>query len=333
MAYQKGLTATLAELEAFYKSENAGDILELCNQTNDILSDVQFMESNQSDGHVTRIRTGLPPVYWRRLYKGTPPGKSQWTQVKEGCSMLEARSELDTKELELYGDKARAFRLSEDKAFMESMRQKVASTLFYGDHDNRPDEFNGLVKRYPAKDAPNVIDAGGAEKGKCTSMWLICWGDNTIHGIYPKGSVAGLRNRDLGEYMTTDEDGNRFQCVGSLYSWNLGLALRDWRSVVRVCNIPAASLSLRKGEKGFVDLQALTVRAKNMMPEQMRGRAIWYCNQDVLTGLELQATDAGNVHLVYGEFFNSRAVPNLHGRPVRQCDAILSTEDPAPAKA
>lgn len=165
MAYQKGLTATLAELEAFYKSENAGDILELCNQTNDILSDVQFMESNQSDGHVTRIRTGLPPVYWRRLYKGTPPGKSQWTQVKEGCSMLEARSELDTKELELYGDKARAFRLSEDKAFMESMRQKVASTLFYGDHDNRPDEFNGLVKRYRRR-MRQRDRRGGAEKGK-----------------------------------------------------------------------------------------------------------------------------------------------------------------------
>ena len=197
MAYQKGLTATLAELEAFYKSENAGDILELCNQTNDILSDVQFMESNQSDGHVTRIRTGLPPVYWRRLYKGTPPGKSQWTQVKEGCSMLEARSELDTKELELYGDKARAFRLSEDKAFMESMRQKVASTLFYGDHDNRPDEFNGLVKRYPAKDAPNVIDAGGAEKGKCTSMWLICWGTTPFTASIRKVPLPGSGTKTL----------------------------------------------------------------------------------------------------------------------------------------
>lgn len=333
MAYLKGLTATLAELEAFYRSENAGDILELCNQTNDILSDVQFMESNQSDGHVTRIRTGLPPVYWRRLYRGTPPGKSQWTQVKEGCSMLEAHSELDVKELELYGDRARAFRLSEDKAFMESMRQKVATTLFYGDHDVRPDEFNGLVKRYPAKDAPNVIDAGGTEKGACTSMWLISWGESSIHGIYPKGSVAGLQNRDLGEYMTADEDGNRFQCVGSVYSWNLGLALRDWRAVVRICNIPVASLALRSGEKGFVDLQALTVKAKNMMPEQLRNKAIWYCNQDALTGLELQATDAGNVHLVYGQYFNSNAVPALHGRPIRQCDAILSTEDPAPAKA
>ena len=77
MSYEKGLVATLAELEDFYKGQPAGDIIELMNQTNDILSDVQWMESNQSDGHLTRVRTGLPAVYWRRLYQGTPPSKSQ----------------------------------------------------------------------------------------------------------------------------------------------------------------------------------------------------------------------------------------------------------------
>lgn len=332
MAYEKGLVATLAELEQFYAGQAAGDILELMNQTNDILSDVTFMESNQSDGHLTRIRTGLPEVYWRRLYRGTPPSKSQWTQVKEGCSMLEARSEIDVKELELYGDRAKAFRLSEDKAFMESMRQKAAKTLFYGDNDLYPDEFNGLLKRYPSVGAPNVIDAGGKIAGGCTSMWLIAWGDNTIHGLYPKGSLGGLHNKDLGEYMTTDDEGRKFQCVGSLYTWNLGLALRDWRSVVRIANIPAASLTKRKGDSAFIDLQALTIQAKNLMPETMRGRAIWYVNQDALTALEIQSSDAGNVNLVYGEYFNSKAVPNLHGRPIRQCDVILSTEDPAPKK-
>ena len=51
-----GLVATLAELEDFYKGQAAGDIIELMNQTNDILSDVPWMESNQSDGHLTRIR-------------------------------------------------------------------------------------------------------------------------------------------------------------------------------------------------------------------------------------------------------------------------------------
>ncbi|MBE6441850.1 MAG: hypothetical protein E7022_05890 [Desulfovibrio desulfuricans] len=326
MSYKKGLVATLAELEDFYKGQPAGEVIELMNQTNDILSDVQWMESNQSDGHLTRIRTGLPEVYWRRLYKGTPPSKSQWSQVKEVCGMLEALQELDVAEVELYGDKARAFRLSESKAFAEAMRQKVASTLFYGDNGATPDEFNGFAMRYPSTSSPNVITAGGSTANKETSMYCIAWGADTVHGLYPKGSTGGLHNEDLGKYMTTDSGGNKFQCVGDKYNWRCGLAVRDWRAVVRICNIDSTKLTVRKGQTGYIDLQALTIKAKNLMPANMRNRAIWYCNQDVLTALELQAIDNGNVQLVYGEQFNSKAVPFLHGRPIRQCDAIVSTE-------
>lgn len=63
MSYNKGIVATLPELEQFYKGKKAGDIIELMNQTNDIITDIPFMESNHSDGHLTRIRTGLPEVY------------------------------------------------------------------------------------------------------------------------------------------------------------------------------------------------------------------------------------------------------------------------------
>ena len=62
------------------------------------------------------------------------------------------------------------------------------------------------------------------------------------------------------------------------------------------------------------------------MPQNLSDKDILYCIYDVLTALELQSTDAGNVHLVYGDLFNSKAIPNLHGRPIRQCDALLSTE-------
>lgn len=325
MSYNKGMVATLAELEDFYRGQHAGDIIELMNQTNDIMTDVKWMESNQSDGHLTRIRTGLPEVYWRRLYKGVPPSKSQWSQVKESCGMLEALMEIDQREIELYGDRASRFRLSEAKAFTEAMRQKVAHTLFYGDSNVNPDEFNGLGMRYPTKNSPHVLDAGGTGN-KCTSLWLVCWGENTCHGIYPKGSTGGFSSENLGKYLAIDSEGKKFQCVGDLFKWNCGLAVRDWRAVVRVCNIDTTKLAIRKGGTGFIDLQALTIQAKNMMPENMRTQAIWYCNQDVLNGFELQSTDAGNVHLVYGEAFASKAVPNLHGRPIRQCDAILSTE-------
>ena len=326
MSYKKGLVATLAELEDFYKGQPAGEVIELMNQSNDILSDVQWMESNQSDGHLTRIRTGLPEVYWRRLYKGTPPSKSEWAQVKETCGMLEALQELDVAEVELYGDKARAFRLSEAKAFSEAMRQKVATTLFYGDNSTVPDEFNGFEKRYPGISSPHVINAAGSTSNKMTSMYLVCWGADTVHGLYPKGSSGGLQKEDLGKYMTTDASGNKFQVYGDKYNWRCGLAVRDWRAVVRICNIDTTKLTVRKGQTGWVDLQALTIKAKNMMPPQMRSKAIWYCNQDVLTALEMQSIDYGTVHLTYGEFFDSKSVPALHGRPIRQCDVLKSTE-------
>ena len=329
MSYNKGLVATLTELEEFYRGEDAGNVIELMNQTNDILTDIPFMEANQSDGHTTSIRTGLPAVYWRRLYKGTPPSKSQYSQVKEVCGMLEALMELDAKEVGLYRDNAAAFRLSEAKAFAESMRQKVASTIFYGDNNANADEFNGLAARYPSLSSPNVINAGGTStaSSKLTSMWLICWGADTVHGIYPKGSAGGIKSENLGKYMTFDGDGNKFQVIGDKYNWDCGLAVRDWRACVRICNIDTSKLTLRKSASGFIDLQGLTIQAKNKMPSPMRSKAIWYANAEIIGALEQQSMDSGSVHLLYGEYFNAKAVPILHGRPIRQCDAIVCNED------
>ena len=180
MSNSAGLVVSLAEMEQFYRGDKAGQIIELMNKTNDIMDDVLWMESNQSDGHLTRIRTGLPEVYWRRLYQGTPPSKSQWSQVKEGCGILEAIMELDVEELRLYGSRDKAFRMSEGVAFAEAMRQKVATTLFYGNSNINPDEFNGLSMRYPAQDAKNVLDAGGRDADGCTSLWLISWGAQSV---------------------------------------------------------------------------------------------------------------------------------------------------------
>ena len=229
-----GFVVSLAEMEQFYRGGKAGQIIELMNKTNDIMDDVLWMESNQSDGHLTRIRTGLPEVYWRRLYQGTPPSKSQWSQVKEGCGILEAIMELDVEELRLYGSRDKSFRMSEGVAFAEAMRQKVAATLFYGDSNLNPDEFNGLSMRYPARDANNVLDAGGRDEAGCTSLWLISWGAQAVHGIYPKGSSGGLSHEDLRTYMAQDPDGRKYQVVGDKYNWRCGLAVRDWRGVVRV---------------------------------------------------------------------------------------------------
>ena len=320
------LVRTLAEWGAFFPENGKSyPVIELMGQDNSINDDMLYMEANGRDGHTSLITTELPEVYFGRVYKGVPISKSGRTQVKDNCAMLTGRNMIDVRVLKLNAKNAGQYRQNENKLFAESLMQKHATTVFYGDADASPDEFFGLHYRYPTKTSPNVVDAGGSGS-KCTSMWGVVWGAGEVHGIFPEGSKAGLSMQALPEADVNDANGNPYRAVGDLWEWNVGLCVSDWRCVVRICNIDTEKLTLKKGESGFVDLHRLTIMAKNKVPSIKRGRMIWYCNQDVMTALELQASDAGNVQLTYGELFNSKQVPFLHGRPVRQCDAILSTE-------
>ncbi|MCV5633279.1 hypothetical protein OFN23_34560, partial [Escherichia coli] len=76
----------------------------------------------------------------------------------------------------------------------------------YGNTSLNPERFMGMAPRYNDKSAANgknIIDAGGTQTDNA-SIWLMCWGENTVHGIYPKGSKAGLQHNDLGEQTLID---------------------------------------------------------------------------------------------------------------------------------
>ena len=187
------MVRTLADWGQFFKTNGRPcDIIELLNQENTILDDILWREATDYDGHRTVVRDGLPCVYWRRLYRGTPPSKSAVSVVKDPVGMLETRSEIDAKLLELHQSQAKAYRMQEAKAFMESLRQSLAMAIFYGNIKDEPDSINGLAPRYAFKNAPQVVDAGGT-KGPMTSIFGVVWGENDVTGIYPKDSPAGSR--------------------------------------------------------------------------------------------------------------------------------------------
>src|SRR5574343_52982 len=94
-------------------------IVELLEQTNDILTDMRWIEGNLPTGHRTTVRTGLPAVAWRLLNQGITPSKSTTAQIDEQCGMLEEWSEVD-KHLALLNGNTAAFRLSEGLAFIEA---------------------------------------------------------------------------------------------------------------------------------------------------------------------------------------------------------------------
>lgn len=104
----------------------------------------------------------------------------------------------------------------------------------------------GLSPRYNALSgfdcAENVLDFGGTG-GANTSIWLCGWGEDTLHGIFPKGSQAGLQIKDLGEQTLLDDNGGHYQGYRSHFKWDCGLSLRDWRYAVRICNIDTASFA------------------------------------------------------------------------------------------
>lgn len=311
-------------------------IAELLNQTNEVLLDMQFLEGNLPTGHRTVVRTGLPTPAWRQLNKGVQPSKSTTAQIDEGCGMLEAFSEVDKDLADLNGDQA-AFRFSEAQAFIEGMNQAFVQTLFYGDTTVNPEKFLGLHPRFStisgAINGQNVIDCGGSGSDN-TSVWLVVWGPNTVHGIFPKASKAGLVHEDLG--IETVENaagvgGARMRAYRDHWQWKCGLAVRDWRYVVRLANVDVSDLA---GSTGTQNAQQLIRKMSTMfdrIPSFGMGKPCFYMNRTVASYLRVQAMDKSQNAVKVEDAGSQFGTPMKGGMsfydvPIRRCDQILNSE-------
>lgn len=300
-------------------------IVEMLNEDNEVLNDATVIEGNLPTGHRTTVRTGLPSATWRKLNYGVAKSKSQTAQVQDSCGMLEAYAEVDKALADLNGNTS-AFRLSEDRAFLEAMNQEMANTLFYGDTDINPERFMGLTPRYDDTSAQNAVNMinGGAVAGQtdCTSVWLVNWDPNVCHLFYPKGSKAGWQHKDLGEETLTDGAGGYYQGYRTHYKWDLGLTLRDWRYVVRIHSIDTSTLV--KDAASGADLVDLLIQALEQV-KGMRGRTVFYANRTITSYLRRQTLNANNVRLSMDEVYGKKSVA-VDGVPIRKTDALLNTE-------
>lgn len=321
---------------------NVTAVIELLNQSNDALQDILWKEGNLSTGHQTTVRTGLPQGTWRKLYKGVQPTKSSRAAVTDTVGLLEARTEVDVDVANLNGNTA-AFRLSEAEAHVEGLTQQFLTTLFYGDTDVNPERFTGLVPRYntvnPAVNvSENVIDGGGTGSDNA-SIWLVVWGENTITGIYPKGSEAGLQHKDLGEIDALDEQGLRYRAFADLWKWKCGVSVRDWRYVVRIANIDVSELQASSGTQAITagtHIHKLMIDAMGRVPSMGKGRAVFYAPRIVASAMakagldrsqnavtiDAAITQSGQVTPGY----TSGSTMRFLGVPIRTVDVLLRTE-------
>lgn len=305
-------------------------IVEILNETNPILEDATFLEGNLPTGHRTSIRTGLPTPTWRKLYGGVQPTKSTTVQVTDNTGMLEAYAEVDKALADLNGNTA-AFRISEDRAHIEGMNQEMAGTMFYGNEGVEPAAFTGYAPRFnslTANNSDNIVDGSATSGTDNTSIWLVVWGPNTAHCIYPKGSKAGLAITDKGQVTIENVDGNggRMEAYRTHYRWDSGLTVRDWRYVVRIPNIKASDLVGANAADAQKRLITLMVQASERIPQLGMGRPAFYVNRQIRTALRLGILEKIAANLTW-DTVEGKRVLTFDDIPVRTCDALLNTED------
>jgi major capsid protein gp7 len=306
---------------------NIAQIVEILNETNEVLDDMVFIEGNLPTGHQTTVRAGIPTPTWRKLYGGVQPTKSRSVKVTDAIGMLEAYAEVDVALAKLNGNSA-AFRMSEDRGQIEGMSQEVADTLIYGNEGTEPEAFTGFAPRFnslAAANADNIIVGGGAGSDN-QSVWLVVWGSGTVHGIYPKGSQAGLSVQDKGQVTIEDVDGSggRMEAYRTHYKWDVGLSVRDWRYIVRIANIDNSDLT--KDAASGADLIDLMVQALELIPNLRAGRPAFYVSRRVRSFLRRQMVNKVKSAALSLDQVAGRHVLHFDGVPVRRCDALTASE-------
>lgn len=317
-----------------YMDPNGGvtPVVELLAQrgTKELLGYLGWQPGNLPTGHEWGVRTALPTAYTRAYNDGVELSKAGNARQTEGMAIIESWSEVDAAEIKLNGQSS-AFLAQENLAFLQTMEQKFQQLFYAGNTSSDSTEFNGVKTRTSTLASGNVIDAGGDNASNNTSIFLMSLGDD-FFGIYPKGSMAGVDHKDLGEQIIEVSATKRMLARVTQFTWNCGLALRDWRRLVRIANIKVADLRAR------TTTQALTAStnilyamsdAIQMLPDS-NGTNVFGANRTVIASLAKMGLDKSqNVLSVENgltQFGRPFQQVSFLGVPIVPMDRILNTE-------
>lgn len=319
-------------------------IAQLLNQSNEQVQDMVWLEANMPTSHRITQQTALPTTYTRQLNAPVQVSRGQTAQVDEGMSMFETWAEYDKKLLELWGDQGQ-FLYQQSLGFMESITEKWSNDFWYGDPSADPTQMLGMAPRYAtvntatAANAQNVIDGGGTGSDN-TSVWLATHAPNALHGIFPKGSPAGISHEvypDTVVQGTTGIGGTRIAVHQEKWCWQSGLALWDWRWCGRLANIDVSDLRNQAGAtdltEGMIDLMYRlpsiasppSTTGNPQTSLAIPGKRVFYCNRTVRAALHKQMLNKTNNQLHMMDWFGQKVMAFME-IPIRNSDQLRNTE-------
>ena len=302
-------------------------IVEAMQQATPLLQDMTWVEGNTQTGHKFNVRNGLPTVSWRRLNEGVASSKSDVANYVESCGILNGRAEVDRTLAQLSGNE-NGFRLQESMAFMQALSKELETGLFYHSTKTAPEKIMGLAPRLDSTSGPmgsQIVKFDASASGSdSASVWIVGWGPRKVYGIYPKGSMAGIKHTPLPEPQLIDDGtGKKFLGLVDDWEWTPGLCVEDARYLVRLCNIDAITLV----KTGKLLIEAM-IDAVEQMQDLDSCRPVIYCNRKIRTYLRQQAVDTTKNATLTFENIGGKTVLQFAGIPVKRTDALLNTEAP-----
>lgn len=318
------LTSTYSLVEQAKRIDPSGNQAKICEVLNrnvgNLLAEAPWLPSNDIWTHKTTRRGTLPAGSRRKLNQRITQSVSRTTEIMDVIEMIEDYSDVDVALADSMPSPA-MFRAGEVDAFIEGLGQTVVSDLLYGDTNFDPDGMHGLAARMGALDGRFVIGAGGAG-GDTTSIYIVTWGADTAHLLYPKNMASnlGVQHTDKGQVTSETADG-LIEVYRDHYVIRCGLSIRHPRAIGRLANIESS------GAVNIFDEDDLIALVNNM---QIGAGTRIYVNETVNTQMQIRLKDKNNVNYTQSEGDGLSGMPltRFQGIPIRKIDReiLLNTE-------
>lgn len=309
----------LTLIEVVKRHDPNGDmatIVDALMQQNDILQDAVWREANDRFGNKATRWAKEPSGTWRKLTSGVAKERGETVEMYDTIGMLDTISKSDIEIINAFRNPKQA-RNDEAMAFIRGLGKTMASTMIYGSTATDPEKFNGLAIRMDAIAATaNVINEGGTGSDLC-SIFVVDWGVDTVHMLYPLNSKAGLEHTDMGVQLVAATSTTDYRAYVDYFSWKAGLAVKNPKSVGRIANIESTGTTNIFDEDNLITLLNRMTKGP--------GRRI-YCNQTVLTQMEIRAKDKTNINYTKADGIAPGMNLFFKGVPIRQVDQIVITE-------
>lgn len=301
-------------------------IAEILTKRKPVFEDIPWVESNTTNGHRMAVETQLPEAVLRKINAGVKPSTGGASNITEATAEFASLGQVDKTLAELSGN-VNDFRVQKNGRHIEAIGQKFEDQFFNGSAVT-PEGFVGLKERYASLTGPlarQVINAGGSGSD-LTSIWVVGWGMDTVHGIYTKGTQAGIVHEDYGVDLVDDGAGGKFPAYRDWFKLHAGIAVQDPRAIVRIANVDVTGLKAKPNPNTETSLYNLLIKATHRV-RRASGiqRLAIYANDGVYEWLDVQASNSDMLALKHDEL-DGRPVTTFRGAVIRETDSLAWDE-------